>query len=126
MHDRGVYTDGTSAHGMKRVEAIFSPVHLEDVVDRLRMIGIHGITLHQLRTQRAEPHPMTYRGVQVDSDLEPAVRIDVVTPDDQAISIINAVLLVVQRAARPEGFIYVTPIDEVIRIRTGQTGEDAL
>jgi nitrogen regulatory protein PII len=111
---------------LKRIEAVFSPVHLAGVLERLRMIGVHGMTLHELRTQTAHVRHITYRGVAMQSDLEEAVRIDVVTEADQVASLVGAIQLVVRRTQPPEGYIYITPVDEVIRIRTGETGRDAL
>jgi nitrogen regulatory protein PII len=111
---------------MKRVEAVFAPVHLDGVVERLRMIGVQGMTLSELRVPSSQPHHMNYRGVDVTNDFDWAVRIDVVTTDDYAEAIINAILLIVQKGKSPDGFICVAPIEEAIRIRTGETGADAL
>jgi nitrogen regulatory protein P-II 1 len=111
---------------MKRIEAVFSSVHLEGVVERLRMIGLPGMTLYELRRQAAVPREMNYRGVAVVSDLEPAVRVDVVTSEGHAVSVINALLLVLGKTQTPDGWIYVSPVEEAIRIRTGETGTDAL
>ena len=121
---------------MKRFEAIISPTDLEPLLDRLRLIGIPGMTVHQLygvtregqeRDGQAQPgQALIYRGASARTDLYPRVRLDIVLPDDWVEGVISATLLVVGKGPNPGGRILITPVDEVIRIRTAETGRDAI
>jgi nitrogen regulatory protein P-II 1 len=111
---------------MKRVEAIISPLHLEEVKDRLRMIGVPGMTIQLVRGSSGSDHRVVYRGAARATDLVQRVRLHVVVVDDMAISVANAVSVVIRRHDPEDGLIFISPVDDAIRIRTGEAGSDAL
>jgi nitrogen regulatory protein P-II 1 len=111
---------------MKRVEAIIPPLHLEEVKDRLRMIGVPGMTIQMVRGSSRTDHRVSYRGTARATDLVERVRLDVVVVDDMAESIANAIITVMRRSDPADGLIFISPVDDAIRIRTGESGPDAL
>src|SRR5688572_27182382 len=110
---------------MKRVEAIISPSHLDDIKERLRMIGVPGMTIQEVRVP-GDAHQVVYRGMARASDLGDRIRLEVVVVDDMAESVALAIVTVVRRTEEGDGIIFISPVDEAIRIRTGETGSDAL
>jgi nitrogen regulatory protein P-II 1 len=116
----------SSAVVMKSVEAWISPVRLEDITERLRMIGAPGMTVQAVREPGGPPRIETYRGAVLTNDLVAKLRLLIVVPDDFAESVINAVKVVINRDPEDDGWILVSPLDEAIRIRTEERGADAL
>jgi nitrogen regulatory protein P-II 1 len=114
---------------MRKVEAVLSPLHLEQIKDRLRMIGVPGLTVENVLAS-GDPAPpereVVYRGVAHTTSLGQCVRMEIVVPDNMVESVINAITLIVRRAEPTDGRITVAPVDEAFRIRTGEWGEDAL
>lgn len=111
---------------MKRVEVYIAPAHLELLKDRLRMIAIPGMTVHDVLVVAAEPHQVVYRGTASKADLVPRLRVDIVVPDEWVEGIITATLHAIGKTDNPGGRILIGPVDEVIRIRTGEMGFDAI
>lgn len=111
---------------MKRVEVYISPLHLEPLKDRLRMIAIPGMTVHDVLVVAAQPHEITYRGATAKADMVPRLRVDIVVPDDWVEGVVTATLHAIGKTDQPGGRILITPVDEVIRIRTGEMGVDAI
>ena len=111
---------------MKSVEALITPSRLEDITERLRLIGVPGMTVNVVRDAHGTARVESYRGTVLSTTLEPRLRLQIVVIDDMAESVINAVTTVVRRDAADDGWIYVAPLDEVIRIRTEERGADAL
>jgi nitrogen regulatory protein P-II 1 len=111
---------------MKRVEATLSPSHVDDVAERLRMIGIPGMTLVPVLAPTDHGRVEIYRGIRHAEAFAPKARLDIVVTDHDAESVVNAIMLVVKRHPEGDGVIVVGPVEEVIRIRTGETGVDAL
>ena len=112
---------------MKKIEAIIKPFKLDDVKDALHDIGISGLTVIEAKGfGRQKGHTELYRGAEYVVDFLPKVKIEVVIDD----SILDKALEAIQVAANTgrigDGKIFVTKIDEVIRIRTGETGADAI
>jgi nitrogen regulatory protein P-II 1 len=112
---------------MKKVEAIVQTFKLDEVKDRLAEIGQAGMTVSEVKGfGRTGGKKEVYRGSTYVVDFVPKVKIEIVVPD----AIVHQVLDVVSAAARTgkigDGKIFVWPVDEVVRIRTGETGEDAL
>src|SRR5687767_13468340 len=110
---------------VKRVEAIISPLFLEDTKERLRMIGVPGMTIQEVRV----PGPLQagiYRGISHTTDLTGRIRMEIVVLDDMAEGVALAISTVVRRSEDGDGVIFISPVDEVIRIRTGETGDSAL
>jgi nitrogen regulatory protein PII len=110
---------------MKRVEAIISPLHLEGIKDRLRMVGVPGMTIQAVRVPGGS-QTVIYRGLAPVTELSERVRADMVVDDDMVETVTRAIIQVVARTEPGDGIIFITPVDEAIRIRTGETGRDAL
>jgi len=112
---------------MKRIEAIIKPYKLDDVKERLRSIGVTGMTVCEVKGfGRTGGKTEVYRGSAYVVDFVPKIRIEVVTTDGMASDVINAIMTAAKTGKIGDGKIFVTPIDEAIRIRTGEKGEDAV
>ncbi|GAB4260792.1 MULTISPECIES: P-II family nitrogen regulator [Deferrisoma] len=112
---------------MKKIEAIIKPFKLDDVKDSLSELGVQGITVTEVKGfGRQKGHTEVYRGAEYIVDFLPKVKIEVVVPDELAWGVVEAI----ERAARSgkigDGKIFVLPVEEAVRIRTGERGEDAL
>jgi nitrogen regulatory protein PII len=112
---------------MKMVEAIIKPFKLDEVKDALTKIGIQGMTVSEVKGfGRQKGHTELYRGAEYTVDFLPKVKIEILASEDKAREIVE----VISRAARTgkigDGKIFVTPAEEVIRIRTGEKGADAI
>lgn len=112
---------------MKKIEAIIKPFKLDDIKDALNDIGIQGMTITEVKGfGRQKGHTELYRGSEYVVDLVPKVKIEVVVPDDEADKVIDVVLKTGRTGKIGDGKIFIIDIQEAIRIRTGQRGEDAL
>ena len=112
---------------MKKVEAIIKPFKLEEVKEALNALGIQGMTVSEVKGfGRQKGHTELYRGAEYIVDFLPKVKIEVVVKDE----ILNQVLDAVTEAAKTgrigDGKIFVIPVEDTIRIRTGETGEEAI
>jgi nitrogen regulatory protein P-II 1 len=112
---------------MKKIEAIIRPFKLDDVKEGLSEIGVEGMTVSEVKGfGRTGGKTETYRGAEYLIDFIPKIKIEVVVPDERVRSVIDSI----ERAARTgkigDGKIFVFPVDEAIRIRTGERGVDAL
>ena len=112
---------------MKKIEAIVKPFKLDEVKEALAEVGVQGLTVIEAKGfGRQKGHTELYRGAEYVVDFLPKVKIEVVVADHQ----VHAVVEAIQNAARTgrigDGKIFVLPVDEVIRIRTGERGEEAL
>ncbi|BCX88042.1 nitrogen regulatory protein P-II 2 [Methylomarinovum tepidoasis] len=112
---------------MKLVTAVIKPFKLDDVREALSEVGIAGLTVTEVKGfGRQKGHTELYRGAEYVVDFLPKVKIEVAVADER----LEAVLEAIQQAARTgrigDGKIFVTPLEEVVRIRTGETGADAL
>ena len=111
---------------MKRVEIYISPLHLEPLLDRLRMIAIPGMTVHDVLAVAAQPQEIVYRGATARADMVARVRVDIVVPDDWVEGVVTATQHAICKTEQPGGRILIVPVHEVIRIRTGELGVDAI
>ena len=112
---------------MKKIEAIIRHFKLEEVKDALTAIGIHGMTVSEVRRfGRQKGHKEQYRGAEYTVDFLPKAKMEVVAPDDQVKEVIDTILRTARTGQIGDGKIFVTDLDEVVRIRTGETGENAL
>ena len=112
---------------MKKVEAIIKPFKLEDVKDELNKIGIKGITVSEVKGfGRQKGHTELYRGAEYIVDFLPKVKMEIVVDD----SLVEQVVEVIEETARTgkigDGKIFVLPVEEAIRIRTGERGDEAV
>ncbi len=112
---------------MKKIEAIIKPFKLDDVKEALQEIGLQGITVVEARGfGRQKGHTELYRGAEYVVDFLPKVKIEVVVPDDQVERIIEAIVNAAQTGRIGDGKIFVIPVEDAIRIRTGERGENAI
>lgn len=112
---------------MKMVIAIIKPFKLDDVRDALANIGIKGITVTEVKGfGRQKGHTELYRGAEYVVDFLPKVKLDIAVADDQVDAVIDAVVNAAATGKIGDGKIFVSDLERVIRIRTGESGNDAL
>lgn len=112
---------------MKKIEAIVRHFKLEDVKNALSDQGIAGMTITEVRGfGRQKGHTETYRGTEYAVDFVPKVKIEVVVGDDRAQVVVDTILKSAQTGQIGDGKIFVSDLSETIRIRTGETGSEAL
>jgi nitrogen regulatory protein P-II 1 len=112
---------------MKRVECIVRPHLLEAVKSGLQDVGVVGMTVTEVKGfGRQKGHTETYRGAEYRIEFLPKVKIEAVLPDELVDSAVESVLKTARTGKFGDGKIFVTSLDEVIRIRTGERGEDAV
>ncbi|MFL6215697.1 MAG: P-II family nitrogen regulator [Blastocatellia bacterium] len=112
---------------MKKIEAIIRPHLLDAVKNALQEVGINGLTVSEVRGfGRQKGHTETYRGSEYKIDFLPKVKIEVALPLEMVDQAIDAILKTAKTGKFGDGKIFVLPVEEVIRIRTGERGEAAL
>ena len=112
---------------MKKIEAIIKPFKLDDVKEALQAIGVQGITVLEARGfGRQKGHTELYRGAEYVVDFLPKVKIEVVVDDTLVEPAIEAILSAAQTGRIGDGKIFISPIEEVVRIRTGERGAAAV
>ena len=112
---------------MKKIEAIIKPFKLEDVKEALHEVGFEGMTVTEVKGfGRQKGHTEIYRGSEYTVDFLPKVKVEVVCPDDLAEKAIEAIRNAAQTGRIGDGKIFVYSIEQAIRIRTGEFGDDAL
>lgn len=112
---------------MKKIEAIIKPFKLDEVKEALNEVGIQGITVSEVKGfGRQKGHTELYRGAEYVVDFIPKIKMEIIVSDE----IVSKVVETIEQAAKTgrigDGKIFVTSVEEVIRIRTGERGEDAL
>ncbi len=112
---------------MKKIEAIIKPFKLDEVKEALQDVGIQGLSVIEVKGfGRQKGHTELYRGAEYVVDFLPKVKIEVVLSDDQVDSAIEAIVNAARTEKIGDGKIFVSTIEQAIRIRTGETGDDAL
>ena len=112
---------------MKKIEAIIKPFKLDEVKDALSEVGVQGMTVTEVKGfGRQKGHTELYRGAEYVVDFLPKVKIEVVVADENLASAVEAIRAAAQTGRIGDGKIFVSQIDEAIRIRTGETGADAV
>ena len=112
---------------MKLVTAVIKPFNLEAVKDAIRSVGVPGVTVSEVRgSGRQGGHTETYRGAEYQVDLIPKVRIDVLTDGVITDQVVDAIRTAAATGTIGDGKIWVTEVERVIRIRTGEEGTDAI
>jgi len=112
---------------MKRIEAIIKPFKLDEVKDALNKIGIQGMTISEVKGfGRQKGHAELYRGAEYVVDFIPKIKIDIIIPDHMVSDTIDAIEKAARTGKIGDGKIFVSNIEDLIRIRTGQRGNDAL
>jgi len=112
---------------MKKVEAVIKPFKLDEVKEALNEIGIQGITVSEVKGfGRQKGHTELYRGAEYVVDFIPKIKMEIIVKDDMVAKVIETIAEAARTGRIGDGKIFVTSIEEVVRIRTGETGEDAL
>jgi nitrogen regulatory protein P-II 1 len=112
---------------MKKIEAIIKPFKLDEVRDRLSEIGIQGMTVTEVKGfGRQKGHTELYRGAEYVVDFLPKIKIEIVAPDQMADTIVETIVSSAKTGRIGDGKIFVLPIEDAIRIRTGERGEEAI
>ncbi len=112
---------------VKKIEAIIKPFKLEDVKTALSEIGINGLTVTEVRGfGRQKGHTEVYRGAEYQVDFVAKIKVETVVPADMADKVVSAILTSAATGQIGDGKVFVTPIVEALRIRTGDRGDQAL
>ena len=112
---------------MKKIEAIIKPFKLEEVKENLDTIGIQGITVSEVKGfGRQKGHTELYRGAEYVVDFLPKIKIELILADDKVEAAVEAIISAAKTGRIGDGKIFIFPMDEVIRIRTGEKGEEAI
>ena len=127
MHHPNTYFQDPKGVDVKKIEAIIKPFKLDEVKEALAKESIQGMTVSEVKGfGRQKGHTELYRGAEYVVDFLPKVKVEVVVAD----SMVGRVVEVIERAAKTgrigDGKIFVTPVEEAVRIRTGERGEDAI
>ena len=112
---------------MKMVEAIVKPFKLDEVKEALTKAGIQGMTVEEVKGfGRQKGHTELYRGAEYTVDFLPKVKIQIIVPDDKVATVVQVITDAARTGKIGDGKIFVTNVEEVIRIRTGEKGPDAI
>jgi nitrogen regulatory protein P-II 1 len=112
---------------MKLVTAIVKPFVLEDVKGALEQLGVLGMTVSEVQGYgRQKGHTEVYRGAEYSVDFVPKVRVEVVADDTQADKVVDAIIEAARTGKIGDGKVWVTPVESVVRVRTGERGTDAI
>ncbi len=112
---------------MKLVTAVIKPFKLEDVKNALESLGVEGLTVSEASGHgRQHGHTEVYRGAEYTVDLVPKVRVEILVSDAQADAVLDAVVSAARTGQIGDGKVWVIPVDQVTRVRTGERGEEAL
>lgn len=112
---------------MKKIEAIIKPFKLDEVKEALQDVGVQGLSVIEVKGfGRQKGHTELYRGAEYVVDFLPKVKIEVVLDDDQVDAAIDAIVDAAKTEKIGDGKIFVSPVEQAIRIRTGESGSDAL
>lgn len=112
---------------MKMVEAIVKPFKLDEVKEALTKAGIQGMTVEEVKGfGRQKGHTELYRGAEYSVDFLPKVKIQILVPDEKAAEVVHLITDAAKTGKIGDGKIFVTNVEEVIRIRTGERGADAI
>ncbi|MBI2424880.1 MAG: P-II family nitrogen regulator [Candidatus Hydrogenedentes bacterium] len=112
---------------MKKVEAIIKPFKLEDVKEALANVGVQGLTVTEVKGfGRQKGHKELYRGAEYVVEFLPKVKLDIVVSDDKLESVLKAIVSSATTDKIGDGKIFVSPVEDAIRIRTGESGDIVL
>ena len=112
---------------MKKIEAIIKPFKLDEVKDRLSAVGVQGLTVTEVKGfGRQKGHTELYRGAEYVVDFLPKTKLEILVTEEQVDDIIDAIMTAAHTGRIGDGKIFVLPVEEVVRIRTGEHGAEAL
>src|SRR5215510_3671298 len=112
---------------MKKVEAIIKPFKLDEVKESLNSIGVRGLTVSEVKGfGRQKGHTELYRGAEYVVDFLPKVKLEIIVRDEQVGEVVETIEKAAKTGRIGDGKIFVLPVDEIVRIRTGERGSDAI
>ncbi|NLT71858.1 MAG: P-II family nitrogen regulator [Verrucomicrobiaceae bacterium] len=112
---------------MKKIEAIIKPFKLEEVKEALTESGVHGMTVSEVKGfGRQKGHTEIYRGSEYTVDFLPKVKLEIVVEDNDVAKIVDTIVKAASTNKIGDGKVFVSPIEEAVRIRTGERGDDAI
>lgn len=112
---------------MKKIEAIIKPFKLDEVKEALSKAGVQGLTITEVKGfGRQKGHTELYRGAEYVVDFLPKVKIEILVDDDKAADIADTIITAARTGRIGDGKIFIMPMDDVVRIRTGERGSDAI
>jgi nitrogen regulatory protein P-II 1 len=112
---------------VKLVTAVVKPFKLDDVKEALETYGVHGLTVSEVNGYgRQKGHTEVYRGAEYTVDFVPKVRIEIVVDDADASGVVGVIVKAANTGQIGDGKVWVTPVDDIVRVRTGERGPDAL
>jgi nitrogen regulatory protein P-II 1 len=112
---------------MKLVVAVVKPFKLDDVKEALKTLGVHGLTLTEAQGfGRQRGHTEVYRGAEYEVEFVPKVRLEILVDDSQVDDVTNAVVDSASTGKIGDGKVWILPVEDVVRVRTGERGSDAL
>jgi len=112
---------------MKKIEAIIKPFKLDDVKEALNEIGIQGMTISEAKGYgRQKGHKEIYRGAEYVVDFIPKIKIEIVVESSQVDQVVDTIRTAANTGKIGDGKIFVSPVEQALRVRTGETGKDAL
>jgi len=112
---------------MKKIDAIIKPFKLEDVKEALATVGVEGLTATEVKGfGRQKGHTEIYRGSEYTVDFLPKIKLEIVLEDDQVEAAVDAIVKSAKTDKIGDGKVFISSIDSVMRIRTGETGADAI
>lgn len=112
---------------MKKIEAIIKPFKLDEVRETLSEVGINGLTVTEVKGfGRQKGHTELYRGAEYVVDFLPKIKVEIVVGDELVEQAVEAIIKAARTGKIGDGKIFVTAVEQVVRIRTGETGEDAI
>jgi nitrogen regulatory protein P-II 1 len=112
---------------MKKIEAVIKPFKLKEVKEAFTRVGIEGLTVSEVKGfGRQKGHAETYRGTEYVVDFLPKIKIEIVVDDAKAVQIVEVISSVAHSGRIGDGKIFVLPVDDAVRIRTGEGGREAI
>jgi len=112
---------------MKKIEAVIRPFRIDDVREALAEIGVKGMTLTEVKGYgRQKGHTEVYRGSEYQIDFLPKIKIEVVVSDHQADNVVETIMKAAKTGEVGDGKIFISHVEDAVRVRTGESGEDAL
>ena len=112
---------------MKKIEAIIKPFKLDEVKEALSKAGVQGMTITEVKGfGRQKGHTELYRGAEYVVDFLPKVKIEILVDDDKAADVADTIITAARTGRIGDGKIFIMPMEEVVRIRTGESGSDAI
>jgi len=112
---------------MKKIEAIIKPFKLDDVKEALNTIGIQGMTITEVKGYgRQKGHKEIYRGAEYVVDFVPKIKLEIIAVADQVDKVVDCICKAANTGKLGDGKIFVSPVEQAIRVRTGETNEDAI